>query len=173
MESSGAAGRLWAASRRRGWQLAPLASRWIWEPSQFSGHAGQLSHAGRTGGELPAPDRPCKSPGDAELRGTSPSRVPACAARAGLPRRGAARRLLFLVVYLALRGACLSPALWGRYKYGAGVVLLRVYFNACEPGCAHRGLTSCTFLNKLLCLFWELIILEQIASNLRLVKYNK
>lgn len=52
-------------------------------------------------------------------------------------------------------------------------MLLGVYFNAGEPGCAHPGLAPCTFLNKLLCLFWELIILEQIASNLRLIKYNK
>lgn len=173
LESSRAAGRLWAASQRRGWQLAPVAGRWILELSQFSGHAWWLSHAAGTGGELPAPDCPCKSPGDAELGGTSPSPVPACAARAGEPWRGAARGLLFFVVYSSLRGVCLSPALWGRHKYGAGAVLLGVYFNAVEPGCAHPGLASCTFPKKLLCLFWELIILEQIASNLRLIKYNK
>lgn len=120
--------------------------------------------------ELPAPDCPCKSRGDAALGDTSLSPVPA---RVGLPRRGAARGLQFFMVYLSLRGLCLSPAFWGRYQCGAGAVLLGVYFNAVDPGCAHPGLASCTFPNKLLCLFWELIILEQIASNLRLIKYNK
>lgn len=53
--------------------------------------------------------------------------------------------------------------------------LLLACCNAVEQGCARFGLVPCAFQKKLLCLFFfqELIALEQIVSNLRLIKHSK
>lgn len=70
-----------------------------------------------------------------------------------------------------LLGCVFIPGPLGRVQVWS--VLLGVYFNAREPSRARPGLASCTFPNELLCLFWEFIVLEQTASNLRLIKNNK